>query len=167
MSALSRSMRASMTASKAACAGVKNSAPSSASSNRLILRRAAGRASCARPLGARSPALRWPLVSRPGTPGRAVGTDDTLIAAPSARLLRLRVPRGPPPGQAPPVTGVQPDPPELLGGHKARRDGTALKARRQPPRISRIPLRPARQVPHLLGVGQHALEPLGLQPVQR
>src|SRR5262249_43464807 len=52
-------------------------------------------------------------------------------------------------GQVPPVTGVQPDHPELLGGHKARRDGTALKARRQPPRISRIPLRPARQVPHL------------------
>jgi hypothetical protein len=47
MSAFSRSIRCSMAASSAACAGVKNSAPSSASSRRGILARARLRASCA------------------------------------------------------------------------------------------------------------------------
>jgi hypothetical protein len=70
-------------------------------------------------------------------------------------------------GQVPPVAGVQPDDPELRRGHEAGGDGAALEARRQPPRISRVPPGPAGQVPGLFGVGQHALEPLGLQPAER
>ena len=81
MSAASRPVRASTLASRAACAGVKNSAPSSASSSWLILRRAWRRASWASTLGLRSPAIRWSMMSRPVTPCRSVTTDDSLIAA--------------------------------------------------------------------------------------
>ena len=61
---------------------------------------------------------------------------------------------------------MQPDHPELRAGHEAGGDRAALKARRQPPGIRRIPLRPPGQVLDLLGIRQHALEPLGLQPVE-
>jgi hypothetical protein len=43
----------------------------------------------------------------------------------------------------------------------------ALKACRQPARIGRVPFWAAREVLDLTGVGQHALESLGLQPVKR
>src|SRR6266704_6216990 len=62
---------------------------------------------------------------------------------------------------------MQPDDPELRRDCEAGGDGAALEARRQPAGIGRVPLGPAGQVLDLLGVGQHALEPLGLQPVQR
>jgi hypothetical protein len=48
----------------------------------VILRRA--RASWARTLGLVSPAIRWPLMSRPVTPCRSVTTLDSLIAADSS-----------------------------------------------------------------------------------
>jgi len=84
MPAVSRSMRASTLASSAACSSVKNSAPSTASSSRLILRRAAARASWASTLGLRSPAIRWSMMSRPVTPCRSVITLEILIAADSS-----------------------------------------------------------------------------------
>jgi len=83
------------------------------------------------------------------------------------QLLRALLVPGPLLGQVPPVPGMQPDDPELLGGHEAGGDGAALEARRQPPRIGRVPPGPAGQVPGLPGIGQHALGPLGLQPVKR
>ena len=70
-------------------------------------------------------------------------------------------------GQVAAAAGVQPDDPELGGGHEAGGDRAALEARRQPPGISRVAFRAAGQVPDLLGVRQHALKPLGLQPVER
>ena len=51
----------------AACSSVKNSAPSRAASSSAILRRARARASWARTLGLRSPAIRWSMMSRPVT----------------------------------------------------------------------------------------------------
>ena len=84
MLALSWSMRASIRASRAASWGVKNSAPSSAASSSLILRRARARASWASTLGLRSPAIRWSMMSRPVTPCRSVTTLDSLIAADSS-----------------------------------------------------------------------------------
>jgi len=59
------------------------------------------------------------------------------------------------------------DDPELRGGHEAGGDRAALEARRQPPGVGWVPLRAAGQVLDLLGVGQHPLEPLSLQPVER
>jgi len=88
MSADSRSMRASTLASSAACSAVKNSAPSSASSSWLILRRAAARASWASTLGLRSPAIRWSMMSRPVTPCRSVSTAEILIASSSSFSAR-------------------------------------------------------------------------------
>jgi hypothetical protein len=83
------------------------------------------------------------------------------------QLLRALLVPGALAGQVPPVPGVQPDQPELLGGHETRGDRAALEARRQPPGIRRVPLGPPGQVLDLPGIGQHALEPLGLQPVER
>ena len=65
-------------------AGVKNSAPSSAASSSVILRRARARASWASTFGSRSPAMRWSMMSRPVTPCRSVTTADSLIAADSS-----------------------------------------------------------------------------------
>ncbi len=116
------------------------------------LARARARASWASAFGSRSPRMRWSMMSRPVTPCRSVTTLDSLIAADSSSF---------------PVAGVQPDDPELFCGHEARGDGAALEASRQPLRVSRVVLGAAGQVLHLLGVGQHALEALGLQPVKR
>ena len=49
--------------------------------------------------------------------------------------------------------------------HEAGPDRAALEAGGQPPRIGRVPLGPPGQEPDLLGVGQHALKALCLQPV--
>ena len=49
-----------------------------------ILRRAAVRASRASTFGFRSPAIKWPMMSRPVTPCRSVTTDESLIAADSS-----------------------------------------------------------------------------------
>ena len=92
MSAVSRSMRASILASRTACAGVKNSAPSKASSSWLILRRAAVRASWASTLGLRWPAIRWSMMARPVTPCRSVRTEEILIAADSSSFSRAASP---------------------------------------------------------------------------
>ena len=62
---------------------------------------------------------------------------------------------------------MQPDHPELRVGDEARRDGAALEARRQPAGIAGVVLGPAGQVLDLPGVGEHAVEPLGFQPVER
>ena len=77
-------MRSSMALSRAACSAVKNSAPSTACSSSVILRRARARASWASTLGLRSPAIRWSMMSRPVTPCRSVITDDSLTAADSS-----------------------------------------------------------------------------------
>ena len=106
-------------------------------------------------------------MSRPVTPCRSVSTLEILIAADSSSFSARCFSRVRSLGQVPAVAGVQPDDPELRRGHEARRDRAALEARRQPPRIGRVPLRPPGQVLDLLGIGQHAVEPLGLQPVER
>jgi len=69
-------------------------------------------------------------------------------------------------GQVPPVAGVQPDQAELRGSDEAGGDAAALEADRRPARVRRVPLGPPGQVPHLPGVGQHALEPPGFQPAE-
>jgi RNA polymerase sigma-70 factor (TIGR02960 family) len=69
-------------------------------------------------------------------------------------------------GQVPAPPGVQPDDPELRGDHEAGEDAAALEAARQPLRVGGVPLGPAGQVLDLAGVGQHALQPFGLQPVE-
>ena len=106
-------------------------------------------------------------MSRPVTPCRSVSTAEILIAADPRQLLRPLLLPGALLGQVPPVPGVQPDDAELRGGHEARGDRAALEAGRQPPRIGRVPLGAAGQVLDLLGISQHAVEPLGLQPVKR
>jgi hypothetical protein len=83
------------------------------------------------------------------------------------QLLRALLLPGPLPGQVPPVAGVLPDHPELRRGHEAGSDRAPLKARCQPPRVRRVPLGPPGQVPDLLRVREHALEPLSLQPAER
>jgi len=97
-------------------------------------------------------------MSRPVTPCRSVSTLETLIAADSSSFSALLVP-GALVGQVPPVAGVQPDDPELRGGHEAGGAGAAPEARCQPPRIGWVPLGAAGQVPGLLSISQHALEP--------
>jgi hypothetical protein len=57
---------------------------------------------------------------------------------------------------------VQPDDPELLRGDETRPDRAALEALRQPAGIRRVPLRPAGQVLDLPGVGEDAVEALGI-----
>ena len=106
-------------------------------------------------------------MSRPVTPCRSVITVDSLIAADSSSFSARCFSRVAFLGQVPPVPGVQPDDAELRGGHEAGGDRAALEARRQPPGIRRVPLGAARQVLDLFRVGQHALEPLGLQPAGR
>ena len=93
MSAVSRPMRSSMVSSRAACSAVKNSAPSRACSSSVILRRARARASWARTLGLRSPAIRWSMMSRPVTPCRSVTTAaDTRPGSASEYELRAGEP---------------------------------------------------------------------------
>jgi hypothetical protein len=99
------------------------------------------------------------MMSRPVTPCWSLTTLESLIAADSQQLFRAVFLPGPLAGQVPPVAGVQPDHLELGRGHEAGRDRAALKARRQPPRVGRVPLGTAGQVPDLPGIGQHAVEP--------
>ena len=84
ISASVASIRASMALSRAACSGVKNSAPSRACSSWGILRRARARASCASTFTFRSPAIRRSMISRPVTPCRSLTSDDSLTAASSS-----------------------------------------------------------------------------------
>ena len=125
------------------------------------------RASWASTLGLRSPAIRWSMMSRPVTPCRSVTTLDSLIAGRFQQLLGPVLLPGPVLGQVTPVAGVQPDDPELRSGDEAGPDRAALEALRQPAGVRRVPLGAAGQVLDLLGVRQHALEPLGLEPVER
>ena len=82
------------------------------------------------------------------------------------QLLRALLFPGALAGQVAPVASVQPDDPELRRGHKAGGGRAALEAGSQPPRIRRVALGPAGQLADLLGIGQHALKSLGLQPVK-
>jgi hypothetical protein len=106
-------------------------------------------------------------MSRPVTPCKSGQDRGDLERGRFQQLLRPVLLPGALVDQVPPVPGVQPDDPELWGGHEAGSDRAALKARGQPPRIGRVPLGTAGQVLDLPGVGQHALERLGLQPVKR
>src|SRR4051812_4345885 len=94
-----------------------------------------------------------PAVGGPPAPGWApAGRFD---ARASRQFPRPLLPPGPLGGQAPPVPGVLPDDPELRGDCEAGGDGAAPGARRQPPRVGRVPLGAAGQVLDLPGVGQH------------
>jgi hypothetical protein len=132
---------------------------------RLARRRV--RASSARTLGSRSPAISAASMARPETPKLSEATTERLIWASSSSLLHPLVLGGPHRHQVGAVAGQVPQPPDRRRRDEAGPQQLPLGHLAPPHRIQLVGLGPAGQVLDIAGIDRPDLKPVGLQQVER